>query len=144
MRRGSRRAIFVGLVFPGILSFLALATILSLLTRAPELIVMQWSGGGASRYAPPAELPFLPAIAMAVSVLIWAVAPAGKIRDARFGLSIGNGVAAILNTSAVALLVSQLSVPATQSLPVAALVVSVLAGAIVALITFFATRAGLE
>ena|SRR5690625_1610676 len=105
---------------------------------------MQWSGGGASRYAPPTELLFIPAIAMAVSVLIWAVAPTRKARDARFGLTIGNGVAAILNTSAVVLLVSQMSVPATQSLPVAALVVSVLVGAIVALITFFATRDGFE
>lgn len=140
MRRGSRRAILVALVLPGVLTLVTLAVLLWLIPQAPAAIVMQWSGDGASRFAPPAELLFLPVIAMAASVLIWAVAPTGKPRDTRIGLIVGNGVNVALNSSAIALLASQRSGAATEALPTAALALSLIPVALVVLITFFATR----
>lgn len=69
---------------------------------------MQWSGSAPSRYAPPSELFFLPVIALAVSIFLWTITPTDKARNARLGLTIGNGVNGVLNASAVTLLAGQL------------------------------------
>lgn len=139
MRRGSRRAVLVALVLPGALSLLTAGTLLFLIPQAPEAIVMQWSGGAPSRHAPPSELFFLPVIALAVSIFLWAITPTDKARSARLGLTTGNGVNGVLNASAVTLLAGQLEGAATGALPVGALALALVVGVVVAFTTFLWT-----
>lgn len=143
MRRESYRAKLIALVYPGALSLLTVVTILLLMPLASDGIVMQWSGDTPSRHAPTAELLFAPVIALAFSILIWALAPAAKARDARLGVTIGNGVNAGLNVCAVTLLVGQLVGPTTGALPIIALVILLLTGTIAAVTTYLLTRTGL-
>lgn len=140
MRRRSRRVILVALVLPGVLTLLTLAVMLWLLPQAPDSIVMQWSGDGASRSAPPSELLLMPVIAMATSVLIWVVGPMGTPRDARGALVTGGCVNTFMNSVAIAVLVGQLSGEADASLPVIAIGVSLPPAGVVGLFIFFATR----
>lgn len=145
MRRSSRRATLLALVLPGVLSLIAALTVaILLMSGSPISIVMQWSGDEPSRYASPAELLLLPVIAMALNVLIWLLAPTGSARDAQLGIAVGNGVNAVLNASAITLLVGQLDAPATGALPIGALALSFLAGILVAIATYLSARRGLE
>ncbi|NLA09436.1 MAG: DUF1648 domain-containing protein [Microbacteriaceae bacterium] len=138
MQQKSRRTILTALVFPAALSVATLIATLALIPQAPSEIVMQWSGGEPSRYGHPAELLFVPVIAVAISAIMWAALGSAPPNGQRFAVILGNALNAGLNATALIMLLTQLAPNPGAGL--SGTLLALIPAVVVGLITFLLVR----
>ena len=138
MQQKSRRTILTALVFPAALSVATLIATLALIPQAPSEIVMQWSGGEPSRYGHPAELLFVPVIAVGISAIMWAGLASAPPNAQRSAVILGNALNAGLNATALIMLFTQLGPNPGPGL--SGILIALIPAAVAGLITFLLVR----
>lgn len=138
MQQKSRRTILTALVFPAALSVATLIAALAIIPQAPSEIVMQWSGGEPSRYGHPAELLFVPVIAVGISAIMWAGIASAPPNGQRFAVILGNTLNAGLNATALIMLLTQLG--PNPSAGLSGILIALIPAAVAGLITYLLVR----